>query len=256
MTGNRLSRVLFFWPSALLIRLGQLLLECNRTTIGRYTTRPAFRLFCRFALYAQPYLLRRPRTNDVLSAPQLCEFIDGQRFIASIPCVCRAGRTRCSHPLHTEHRLDVCLSFGLAAIVQIGTGLGKRLSPDEAKTLCQDARASGLSHHAIYSLGSFLEICNCCRETCSVVKAYEAGVPEAVRPSPFVAVRGADCDGCKDRDSKVCEAVCPYRKRPSSPDCFGCGLCSAHCLRSAITMMARVQTEKESKASQSMEATS
>jgi len=256
MTGNILSRILFFWPSALLIRLGQLLLACNQTAIGRHTTRPAFRLFCRFVLHAQPYLLRRPRSNDVLSAPQISEFIDRQRFIASIPCVCRAGRTPCSHPLHAEHPLDVCLSFGLAAIVQIGTGLGKRLSPDEAKALCQDARASGLSQHAVYSLGLLQEICNCCRETCSVVKAYEAGVPEAVRPSPFLAVRGEDCDGCKERDSKVCETLCPYHQRPSSPACLGCGLCSAHCPRGAITMTERPRRENQANESQDMDTAS
>jgi hypothetical protein len=239
MSGNRFTRALFFWPACLVVRFGQLLLKFSETGVGRYTVRPAFRLFCRFVLYARPYLLVRPRTNDVLSTPQLGELIHGQKIIAAIPCVCRAGRARCASPLHGEHELDVCLSFGLAALLQIGSGLGNRLSADAAVALCENATASGLAHHAIYSFGALVEVCNCCAETCSVVKAYQAGVPEAVRPAPFVAVGGSDCDGCKGRDTKVCEDICPYGKRPSSPECFGCGLCSAHCPRSAIVMKPR-----------------
>jgi hypothetical protein len=183
--------------------------------------------------------MHRPQANEVLPTPQLADLIRRQKIIAAIPCVCRAGKPRCAHPLHGEHELEVCLSFGVAAVFQIGSGLGKRLSPDAAVTLCQNATASGLAHHAIYSFGALAEVCNCCAETCSVVKAYEAGVPEAVRPAPFVAVRGPDCDGCKGRNMKICEEICPYGKRPSSPECFGCGLCSAHCPRSAIVMKPR-----------------
>jgi hypothetical protein len=239
MAGNKLTRAVFFWPAALLVRFGQFLLRFSETRVGRYAFRPAFRLFCRFVLYARPYLLVRPRTNDVLSTPQLGELIQGQKVIAAIPCVCRAGKPRCANPHHGDHELDVCLSFGLAALIQVGSGLGKRLSADVAMALCQNATASGLAHHAIYSLGALLEVCNCCAETCSVVKAYEAGVPEAVRPAPFVAARGSDCDGCQGRNAKTCEDICPYGKHPSSLDCFGCGLCSAHCPRSAIEMKPR-----------------
>lgn len=239
MFGNTLSRAIFFWPAALFVRLGQFLLSCSQTRLGRYAVRPVFRLFCRFVLYARPYLLRGPRTNNALPTPQLCDLLDGHKLIAAIPCVCRAGSTKCENSHHSEHEREVCLSFGLAAIVQVGSGLGRRLSSDEAKALCQTAAASGLAHHAIYSFGSLLEVCNCCPDSCSVIKAYEAGVPEAVRPSPFVAVRGPDCDVCSGRDVKVCEGICPYGKHPSSKECFGCGLCAAHCAHNAIVMRAR-----------------
>lgn len=239
MTGNRLSRVLFFWPGALLIRFGQSIIAFSESRIGRYTTRLLFRLFCRFVLYARPYFVGTQRTNDVVTTLHLSELIDRQKLIAAIPCACRAGRTACENLHHAEHDLDVCLSFGLAAVVQIGSGLGKRLSVEQAKLLCERSAASGLTHHAIYSFRSLLEICNCCAETCSVVKAYRAGIPEAVRPSPLIAVRGPDCDGCKGRDFRICEEICPYGTHPSSPDCLGCDLCSNYCPRSAIVMTRR-----------------
>ena len=239
MTGNRLSRALFFWPGALLIQFGQWLLVLSETLAGRYTLRPVFRVFCRFVLYARPFVLRGPRTNDAVSLLQLCELIDRQRLIAAIPCACRARRPSCKIPHHGEHDPDVCLSFGFAAFVQIGSGLGKRLTPEMAKDLCRRGADSGLVHHAIYSFGSLLEVCNCCVETCSVIRAYKAGVPEAVRPTLYTAVRGPECNGCQGRDSRMCEEVCPYGHHPSSAECLGCHACAMRCPRGAIRMVLR-----------------
>jgi hypothetical protein len=239
MTGNRISRVLFFWPGALLIQIGQWGLAVSETRLGRYALRPLFRVFCRFALYARPYLVNGSRTNDVVTSLQLDDLIARHRLIAAIPCACRAGRPACTIRHHGEHDLDVCLSFGFAALVQIGSGLGKRLSAEQARDLCRRGGESGLVHHAIYSFGSLLEVCNCCAATCSVVRAYKAGVPEAVRPSPVRAVRGPECNGCQDRDSRVCEEVCPYGLSPSSPACLGCGQCAERCPRGAVGMVSR-----------------
>lgn len=219
-----------------MIRLGQWALLLSETRVGRYTILPVFRIFCRFVLYARPFFVNGTRRNDVVTTPQLSSLIDRHSLISVIPCACRAGRNACGNPHHGNHSLDVCLSFGLAAVVQIGSGLGKRLAPDEARAMCQEGGASGLAHHAIYSFGSLLEVCNCCAETCSVVKAFKAGVPEAVRPSPLIAVRGPDCDACKDRPARVCEEVCPYGVHPSSADCLGCDLCRTRCPRDAIAM--------------------
>jgi hypothetical protein len=239
MTGNRLSRILFFWPGTLLIHAGQLALDLSQTLPGRYTIRPLFRFFCRFALYARPYLPREIRTNEVSGTRHLQGLIERHRLIAAIPCACRAGRETCGHPLHTQHDCDACLSFGLAAIIQIGSGLGRRLSQQQAQALCEKARDSGMVHHAVYSFGSLAEVCNCCSETCSVVKAYEAGVPQAVRPAALVARRGPECDVCRDAEFRICEKLCPYGEHPDSTACLGCGLCADHCPRQAITMTRR-----------------
>lgn len=64
MTGNRLSRTLFFWPAGLLIQFGQWLLILSETGVGRAVLRPLFYVICRFALYARPFVLRRRPTVD------------------------------------------------------------------------------------------------------------------------------------------------------------------------------------------------
>ncbi len=250
MTGSPISRALFFWPGVLLIRLGQWALSLSETRAGRHTILPAFRAFCRFVLYARPYFVRSTRTNNVVTTLQLTNLINRHRLIAVIPCACRAGQTACTNPHHGKHDLDVCLSFGLAAVVQIGSGLGNRLTPDEAEAMCQQSASSGLAHHSIYSFGSLLEVRNCCAETCSVAQAFKTRVSQAVRPSPLVAVRGANCDGCEDRDTRVCEDVCPYGLRPSSTDCLGCDLCSTRCPRNAIVMEEREPNQAPESASQ------
>ena len=239
MSGNRLSRGLFFWPGALLIQFAQWLLALSETGLGRYILRPLFYVFCRFALYARPLVLRGSRANEVVPLPKLCELLGSRRLIAAIPCACRAGRPSCKIPHHGEHESDVCLSFGLAALIQIGSGLGKRLTREEAVSLCRRGADSGLVHHSIYSFGSLLEVCNCCAETCSVVRAYKAGIRQAVRPTPYVAVRGSECNRCRGRESRVCEDVCPYGHYPSSTDCLGCCACVEHCPRGAIRMVLR-----------------
>lgn len=233
------AEIFLFWPAAAAIHLGIRLLGLAQTRIGSLTIRPAFRLFCRFALYARPVLDRGPRSQHATPTSELTELIEREKVIAAIPCSCRAGRPACERPLHGVHETNACLTFGLAALLHIGSGLGRRLTPQQAQELCQSAAASGLAHHAVYSFGALLEVCNCCASTCAVVKAYESGVSEALRASRYVAVRGSECDGCRDRELKVCETICPYGRRPSSKSCFGCGLCAEHCPQHAIEMVSR-----------------
>lgn len=59
MTRRSFARAILYWPSVLLVRVGLTLVSAAGTGTGRFTVRPFFRLFCRFALYARP--LRFPR---------------------------------------------------------------------------------------------------------------------------------------------------------------------------------------------------
>ena len=235
------TRTLLFWPSVLLIRAGIALLSLGETSIGRIPIRILFRFFCRFFLYARPFTFLREKSQSVLPTDDISAIIQNQKMIAVIPCACRAGSTLCNHPLHKPHESDVCVSVGLAAIIQVGSGLGKRIDIKEAQALFDRAADSGLVHHVIYSMGQILEICNCCAGTCAAIKAYKSGIPEAVRHSKYIAIRGPRCNGCSGTPYRICEELCPYGKEPSNPECFGCGLCARHCPQHAIQMIPRTE---------------
>ena len=237
MIRTQLTRAVFLWPAVFVIRVGIAILTLAESPVGRLTIRPLFRVFCRFVLYARVSLLFRRNAQYVYPTHEVARILQDQNIIAIIPCACRAGSFACQHPLHKPHESNTCLSFGLAALWLIGSGLGKRIDEQEAQRLFSRAADSGLVHHVIFSMGMPLEICNCCAETCAAIKAYQSGIPEAVRPSGYVAIRGPACNACSGRRGRLCVQICPYEKEPATSQCLGCGLCARRCPQQAITMV-------------------
>jgi Fe-S-cluster-containing hydrogenase component 2 len=91
--------------------------------------------------------------------------------------------------------------------------------------------------HGIISFGTLAELCNCCSESCTVLTGYRRGVTDLARPTGLRATRTDACDGCRGRDGRICEDICPYGHAPGSDECRGCGLCAFHCPNGAIEMV-------------------
>ncbi len=210
------------------------------TRVGRYTLRPLMRLGARWILYARSLPILRRGRQEVMPGEELQKLIAEAREIAVIPCACRTTKRTCAHPMHKPHEADTCLSFGVLATFQIMSGVGRRLTREEAEQLCRRGAESGMVHHAIITLGSLAEACNCCSESCGILAAWRHGIRRAVRASGMVAVRGAACDGCRGRDERICVEVCPYTSGPGSADCVGCGLCGVQCPSRAIELLPRL----------------
>lgn len=235
---RRVARILLFWPTALAIWVGKLLIILSDTPLGRFTLRPILRAFTRWILYARSLPILRKR-NPVQTLPRgaLEELISSARYIAAFPCACRATHPKCSHPRHKPHDGETCLGFGLSAILQELSGIGKRVTAEEALRICEISAQSGLVHHAILSFGMLTEVCNCCEDSCSVFLALRRGLLNVVRPSGWQSVRGPECDGCQGRPERICVEICPYVEGPDSEGCMGCGLCANRCPNQAIQMV-------------------
>ncbi len=235
---HTVARILLFWPTALVIGLGKLLIILSDTPLGRFTLRPIFRTFTRWVLYARSLpALRRRNPTQTLPTGALKELISSARYIAVLPCACRATGHKCSHPLHKFHNGETCLGFGFSAILQELSGLGRKVTVEEALRICEISAQTGLVHHAILSFGMLTEVCNCCKDSCSVFLALRRGIHSVVRPSGWIPVRGNDCDACENRPQRICVEICPYAEGPGSLACMGCGLCAYHCPNQAIKMV-------------------
>jgi len=230
-------RGLLFWPTATALWLGRRVFALSETLPGRVLLRPPLRFIARFCLYARALPLLPPRSQQVLPTVMLQELLASQKEIAVIPCACRAMSRACTHPLHRPHESETCFSFGLTALFQRLSGLGRKVSAEEARDILQRAARSGMVHHAILNFGLLAEVCCCCpRQGCTVFAAYRRGFRNAVRPSGFLPARTDACDGCASRPERLCVELCPYAQGPGSAGCLGCGLCALHCPRQAIEL--------------------
>lgn len=186
---------------------------------------------------------RSPRisTDDLLPEESIRELIKSADSIAIVPCTCRRSMRRCSAPL------DNCMQFNRGAEYSINRGAGRKLSVEEAIAIADEAEEVGLIHTWPFP-PNFFEICNCCRECCSIFDGgiYYGTIDRVLEKSRFRAEIEQDiCTGCED-----CVERCFFGaiemvefgsdkelKATLDPEkCFGCGLCVVGCNMGAITM--------------------
>jgi ferredoxin len=180
-------------------------------------------------------------TDDFLPQENIRELIRSADLIAVVPCTCRRSMRRCDAPL------DNCMQFNRGAEYSINRGAGRKVSVEEAIAIADEAEEVGLIHTWPFP-PNFFEICNCCRDCCSIFDGgiYYGTVDKVLEKSRFRAEIDQDiCTGCED-----CVERCFFGaiemvesgsiegpKATLNPEkCFGCGLCVVGCNIGAITM--------------------
>jgi ferredoxin len=180
-------------------------------------------------------------TDNVLPEENIRELIRRADSIAVVPCTCRRSIRRCDAPL------DNCMQFNRGAEYSINRGAGRKLSVEEAIAIADKAEEVGLIHTWPFP-PSFFEICNCCRECCSIFDGgiYYGTVDQVLEKSRFRAEIDQDiCTGCEDCVERCFFGAIEMVESGSTEDpeaaldpekCFGCGLCVVGCNTGAITM--------------------
>ncbi len=168
------------------------------------------------------------------------------RVIALAECICRKESRLLGAGCH--HPIETCLSFGAAAEYYIDNGLGRRVTPDEAMAVINEADKSGLVHAAA-NTKHLSNICNCCPCCCASMKGivkkgqdrhlYLNALYEAViDPEKCIA-----CGNCVER-CPVSAITLDDTATADRDRCLGCGLCASVCDAEAITLKLRPDREE------------
>jgi Pyruvate/2-oxoacid:ferredoxin oxidoreductase delta subunit len=176
--------------------------------------------------------------QKVLPAEEAHDYIlnHAEDDLALIPCPCRT-RTEKLGTRECKDRFPVgaCIFLGGPALVFEATGLGERVTKQEAIDYLDEMVELGLVSHTSNTRVGDRIICLCCGCCCSQLRGRTRwDNPDALSPSNFVPRAGDDCIGCE-----TCAERCHLdalaldeetgRIEVDIDKCIGCGVCTLVC---------------------------
>ncbi len=191
--------------------------------------------------------IREAVAPDTQVMPYECveDTIRQARYIAISDCMCRKLKALVDQPC--SHPLEVCFHFGGGCHYFVENGLARFITHDEALSILEKGKASGLVCQVSASQ-EVSALCMCCACCCGPLRACKAHArPSDVVNSSFLArVSQDDCNGCE-----ACIERCPMNAisfddvaRINPERCIGCGVCAVTCPVDAIKII-RKEKEKE-----------
>jgi electron transport complex protein RnfB len=184
--------------------------------------------------------------NNILPYEQVMELINAFSEFTVLDCICRKEKhisgKGCNKPLES------CLSFGFAAERNKRLNRGRAIGRSEVLDILNLAEKAGLvlqtgnARNAVY-------ICTCCGCCCGVLRSIKNDPHPASRvSSPFrVKPDSNKCSGCGTcLDRCQMDALkLDNGKALLNPDrCIGCGLCVSTCSTGAMTLQRKSKKEQ------------
>jgi Na+-translocating ferredoxin:NAD+ oxidoreductase subunit B len=194
---------------------------------------------------ATPLMRAVPINRDVASGSSIAPFddvmkiLDGQKTIMVAECICRKGGRLldrgCDMPL------EACFSFGSQADYYVQNGLGRYVTPDEAKAIVKknlDEAPLVINMANTQKGGGF---CMCCGDCCGILRSLKMQPkPAEAAKSNYRAVVNADectaCEACVDRCQMDAITVTGGTAVINHDRCIGCGNCTTACPALALRL--------------------
>lgn len=194
---------------------------------------------------ATPLMRSVPVDRDVAAGASIAPYDDvmkilgEQKTIMVAECFCRKASgllgKGCDMPL------EACFSFGTQADFYVENGMGRYLSPDEARALVKknlDAAPLVIQMANTQKGGGF---CMCCGDCCGLLRSLkmQPNPAEAARSNYRARVDGSACSGCEacvDRCQMDAITMADGIATIDHQRCIGCGNCATGCPSGAVRL--------------------
>jgi formate hydrogenlyase subunit 6/NADH:ubiquinone oxidoreductase subunit I len=158
-----------------------------------------------------------------------------------IECICRKKKALEDKPCSLTERKETCLAIGGVAQSVLLSGLGRKISKQEALSIIEKNQQDGLVLQPSNAEKAEF-ICSCCGCCCGMLNIHKK-LPAPLNfwaSNYYALVNLEDCVGCG-----ICEQRCQVAAVTVSDKkyaavnlnrCLGCGLCVSTCPNEAITL--------------------
>ncbi len=188
-----------------------------------------------------------PEGKSVAPYDDVRRIIQGKDRISLSDCVCavqhRAAGRACDQPV------EVCMGFDFYADYYVATGMGRRITRDEALARLDECEKAGLIPQFSNSENPEA-LCNCCAECCGALRLLKLlPEPGLLAAANYFAELDPDlctgCGICVERCQMEAIAMGETVAELDRKRCIGCGLCVSSCPEGALTLRLKSETERK-----------
>ena len=177
---------------------------------------------------------------------QLIEKHGDANSIALVHCFCRHYHKLVGESCRFQMPPESCMAIGALSHHAVRSGVGRRISKEEATALIRELQKKGAVHQVFHE-GEDLDkpeiaICNCCWDCCGVFGSYNRAYLPLTFRSYFEA-RLTDsslctgCESCADHCPVQAIVLTDAKARINERKCIGCGQCELQCSEGAIQLI-------------------